>query len=63
MTMSVPREITKWLPAKDKPFIEAEADRLLKKGWDVEIQSKNKEKVGTIYTLVVLKDDGRERLS
>ena len=60
MIMKTPREITQWLPIKDMPFLKAEADRLTRKEWVVEIQSKPKANAGIVYALVVLKDKDNE---
>ena len=40
--MELPRALTKWLPSKDMSFLEAEKERLTKKGWTVEIRSRRK---------------------
>jgi hypothetical protein len=50
----IPRIITKWLPAKDIPYLESEKERLTKKGWTSEVQSKKKYDKSIMYALVVL---------
>ena len=50
----IPRIITKWLPAKDIPFLKEEKKRLTKKGWNTEIRPKEKYDKSIVYALVVL---------
>ena len=54
----IPRLLTKWLYAKDIPYLESEKERLSVKGWTTEIQSKKKNDGTVMYTLAVLDETG-----
>ena len=56
-----PRRITKWLPAKDLPFLKREEKRLTEKGWNAEIQPKQKYDKSIAYALVVVDEGGQEQ--
>lgn len=51
---AIPRMITKWLYAKEIPFLESEKERLTRKGWLVEIQPKQKNDGTVMYGLALL---------
>mgnify|MGYP003146451063 CR=1 FL=1 len=50
----IPRMITKWLYAKEIPFLKAEKERLSIKGWTTEVRSKQKNDGTVMYALIVL---------